>query len=133
MNSDRERVNPIKKSEKGATIMAVSIMIMFGLFLFGAASLAKVIVSQRAVEKEVAAKQALYIAEAGITRAIWRLEQYPDWTNSSIPDALYTGELLLAGGTYDIILSSRTIDDLQIEARGKMNGTQRIIRVKVKK
>ena len=84
--------------------------------------------------KELALKKALYLAEAGITRAIWYLEQYPDdWEDTvSVPDQLYSN-VQCAQGTYSVTLSSRTANSIQIESTGQVEGNERTVRVKVKK
>ena len=118
-------------NEKGVVIIGVCLMIMTAMFLFTAATLVRVVVGQKSVGIELNTKKALYVAEAGITRALWKLDEDSDndWSNGSPAD--FNGSL--AGGTYAVVFNSSDKDSVQIQSTGTVQEKSRILRVKVKR
>ena len=74
--------------------------------------------------REFGAKQAFYVAEAGIENARAYLSQpgRDDW--ASAPKKLYTDKALttLAGASYTVTLSERKTDSVKATSTGSFNG-----------
>lgn len=118
----------IKKKQKGIVILIATIAVMVALSFLGVASLYQVTVAVKAVDSEIYEKKALYLAEAGIEAAMWRLNNDDDWNDGQPAD--FTGTL--GEGSFNAALSSRTVDSIQVESTGSVNSaggvvTRRII------
>jgi hypothetical protein len=77
--------------------------------------------------KAIYSSQAFQLAEAGIERSIWKLRKYSDWTLTP-PSSLYTNESLGAG-TYSVVLSRRSKDQVTATSTGRVGYEERAIRV----
>ncbi len=116
------------RSKRGI-IGIVSLFLMFSLLLFGlAVSLAMKSQFRNSTFRGDELK-ALYIAEAGIERAIWRLTQDPEWREGYQDEAVIFegGEV----GRYSVCVEEKGEDELLLTARGWLRAEKRL-RVLVK-
>ena len=134
--ANRQRVTILE--EKKGTVLFIALLIIAALLLFGSALLIMNTAELRAVGAERNAKQALYIAEAGIERTLYTLKQDTDWSDETPLSNLYTDEELTyqAGdrayvGRYTVVLNNRSINDVVITSTGEVDNTRRKIRVRV--
>ena len=117
--------------DKKGTALVLVLLVISILLLSGTALMTKVIASARMMGTDLHKVKALYIAEAGIERARWRLGLQVDL--SSVPPAndLYTDEPY-AGGKYTVVLSERTIDESTIISSGTYASITRMISVRIR-
>ncbi len=121
--------------KKGVVAILVIVVMMVMLFL-GAAVLILTRTATISGGAERDRKRALYTAEAGIEKAIWKLNLDDDWTDT---DLCIDGNLIYQVGNntytgeYTVILSNRSQDDIMVTSAGIVNGTKRKIRVRVAK
>ncbi|MFH0790800.1 MAG: PilX N-terminal domain-containing pilus assembly protein [Candidatus Omnitrophota bacterium] len=104
------------QSKKGMVLLLTSLMVMMVLSLLGVSMLAKLTMGSRSVGREMYAKKAFYLAEAGIESAVWRLDNDgdSDWSNGTPAD--FSGSL--GSGSFNVIFSSKAKDSIQIESTG---------------
>ena len=79
-------------------ILANSIIIMSVLIVLGMALISLILANSAFINREVSTTQAYSVAEAGIERALWQLNQ---------PNSTYTGELdnqTIEGGSFDVVV-----------------------------
>ena len=121
------------KTHKGIVLLVAAIMVMIVLCSLGVAASYQFISGSRSVESEIYAKKAFYLAEAGIERAMWQLDNDSDddWSNATPSDF----NAALGEGSFNVVFSSRAEDSIQIESTGTLQAggavTTRTIKVKV--
>ena len=125
--------------KKGVVVILVIVVMMVMLFL-GAAVLILTRTATISGGAERDRKRALYAAEAGIEKAIWKLNlDDENWTDTDLcPDNLYEELIYSAGddayaGKYTVILSNRSENDIMVTSTGEVNNIERKIRVRVAK
>lgn len=104
----------MKKREKGVVLLMAALMVMTVLCFLGVAGLYKFTSGSRSVGREIYAKKAFYLSEAGIESAIWRLDNDTDWSDAAPAD--FSGSL--DDGSFNVIFTSRLKDSVQIESTG---------------
>ena len=120
------------------TILALSMLIITAIILFGTALVMLTQTNVITSRREKSEKQALYVAEAGIERTMYALNLDNDWSDVTPADNLYTNESLqysVSGvtftGTYTVVLSGRSVDDLIVTSTGTVDNESRQLRVRV--
>ena len=124
-------------NDKGV-ILPLSLMVIVGLFLLGADLLVSSRSAYRTAGAERDLKRALYVAEAGIERAIYVLNQDDDWSDNEITD-LFNGDKTISyslgevsyTGTYTVALTTASKENIQITSTSEVNKSKRKIKVKV--
>jgi hypothetical protein len=99
----------VNKNNEGI-VLANSIIIMSILIVLGISLISLILANSAFINKEIQSTKALGIAEAGIERALWQLNQ---------PNSSYNGELdnqSVEGGAFDIIVEDIDSDSKYITA-----------------
>jgi hypothetical protein len=117
--------------EKGSVLVLV-LLVVSVLMLSGVALMARALSATRFTGSEQHKVRALYIAEAGISRARWRLGLESSFTNVPPADNLYTNEAF-GGGTYSVVLSERTPTEATIRSTGRLAAVGRTIAVRIRR
>jgi hypothetical protein len=99
--------------------------------LSGVALMAKVLSAGKMAGAGLHKVRALYVAEAGIERARWRLGLENDLTVVPPPDNLYTDELF-GGGEYTVALSERTLTEATMTSSGTYGAITRTIQARIR-
>lgn len=108
------------------------LLVVSVLMLSGVALMARVLSATKFTGSEQHKVKALYIAEAGISRARWCLGLESSFTNVPPADSLYTGETF-GGGTYTVVLSERTPTEATIRSTGRFGNVARTIAVRIRR
>ena len=116
--------------QAGSALLLVMIIVAF-LMLSGVALMTRVIASNRLATTDLHSLRALYIAEAGIERARWRLGLEDDLTNTPPNDNLYINKSF-GGGVYSVTLSERAPRQATIRSCATYADSTRTIMVRVK-
>jgi hypothetical protein len=119
-----------KSLNKGSVLLLV-LLIISVLLLSGAALMAKVISAGKITGIGLHRVRALYIAEAGIGRARWRLGLENDLTNVPPANNLYTDEAF-GDGAYTVILSERNATEATITSAGKYGSATRTVSIRIR-
>lgn len=110
----------IKKKQKGIVLLIAAIVVMVALSFLGLASLYQVTTAVKVADSEIYEKKALYLAEAGIEAAMWRLDNDNDWSDGIPAD--FSGSIE-AGSSFNVALTGRAKDSIQIESTGIASST----------
>jgi len=102
-----------------ASVLSIVLVLMFVLFFIGIAIATRITTGTRIAGMDKIQTNAIYLAEAGIERSLWRLQPDMDWSDDSPPSDLYTDETL-GKGSYTVCLAERRPSSLQIIATGKI-------------
>ena len=126
--------------EESGVILLICLIVMVALLLLGSALIVMTQSNYISAGVERDEKRAFYVAFAGIERAVYELNQDNDWSDGTPSSALYTDESLnyeaedvTYTGTYTIVLTNRSKNDVRIISTGKVNNSRRKINVRVTK
>lgn len=130
-------MNKFAQEDRGV-ILLICLIVMVALLLLGSALLVMTQSNYISAGVERDEKRALYIAFAGVERAIYELNQDNDWSDETPTSNLYTDESLnyeagdvAYAGSYTVKLKNRTQKDVRIESEGTVNNNKRKISVRV--
>jgi hypothetical protein len=115
---------------RSGSVLLLVLLVVSVLMLSGVALMAKVLSAGRMTGLSLHRARALYIAEAGIQRARWRLGLESDFTNIPPQDNLYTDEPF-GEGKYTVVLSERTPDEATITCSGTYGSVTRTVSVRI--
>ena len=124
--------------EKG-TLLILAVLILGILILLGVYFLTFSLTESRISESQKVATQTYYLAEAGISEAIWKLKNDPVWSSNFITapicedwEASFIRDpVFFPGGSYEISIKNTSCGNGIITATSSIGSSQRRLEIKV--